>query len=199
MEMPCGLEAKMTTTYSVGYLVGSLSSTSINRRLATALKRLAASHNLELVEIPIAPVPFYSADFDASYPAEARDFKTAIEAVDAVLLVTPEYNRSVPGVLKNALDIASRPWGENSFAGKPSAVIGTSIGAIGTAVAQQHLRSILSFLASPEMAQPEAYLQTTDGLITDDGEITNEGTAEFLGSWLAAFHTHIAKSLAPVS
>ncbi|PRY64624.1 chromate reductase [Glaciihabitans tibetensis] len=189
----------MTTTYKVGYLVGSLSSVSINRRLALALERLAPARNLELVEIPIAPLPFYSADYDADYPTEAREFKSALESVDAVLLVTPEYNRSVPGVLKNALDFASRPWGQNSFAGKPSAVIGTSIGPIGTAVAQQHLRSILSFLASPEMSQPEAYIQTTDGLISPDGEVTSERTAEFLGSWLEAFHTHIAKSLAPVS
>ena len=184
------------TNYTVGFLVGSISSTSINRRLANALVKLAPQAGLTLTEIPIAGLPFYSADHDAAIPAEAAEFKRAIEAADAIV-VTPEYNRSVPGVLKNALDTASRPWGDNSFAGKPSAVIGTSTGAIGTAVAQQHLRSVLSFLASPELSQPEAYIQMRDGLITDDGEVTDESTAGFLLSWLQAVHTHIAKTLSP--
>jgi chromate reductase len=192
-------EDTMSTTFTVGYLVGSLSSTSINRALATALQRRGVAHGLELREVPIAPLPFYSPDLDGDFPQAAQDFKSALDAVDAVMLVTPEYNRSVPGVLKNALDFVSRPRGRNSFAGKPSAVIGTSVGPIGTAVAQQHLRSILSFLASPELAQPEAYIQTTEGLITPEGEVTNERTAAFLDTWLTAFHAHTAKSLAPVS
>lgn len=187
------------TTYDVGFLVGSISSTSINRRLSRALAKLAPQADLRLTEIPIADLPFYSADHDQAIPAPAAEFKRAIEAADAVVLITPEYNRSIPGVLKNALDTASRPPGENSFTGKPSAVIGASIGAIGTAVAQQHLRSVLSFLASPELAQPEAYLHMTEGLITDDGEVTNEKTEEFLLSWLQALHTHIAKTLSPVA
>ncbi|MCW5951003.1 MAG: NAD(P)H-dependent oxidoreductase [Propionibacteriaceae bacterium] len=119
-----------------------------------------------------------------------------MEAADALIIVTPEYNRSVPGVLKNALDWISRPWGENSLRGKPSAVIGTSVGAIGTAVAQQHLRGILAFLASPTLTQPEAYIHTTPGLISAEGEITNEATAEFLHDWLTAVHTHIDQTLA---
>lgn len=187
------------TTYNVGYLVGSISSTSINRRLARALEKLAPQADLQLTEIPIADLPFYSADHDQSIPAEAAAFKQKIEGSDAVIVVTPEYNRSVPGVLKNALDTASRPWGDNSFAGKPSAVIGGSIGPIGTAVAQQHLRSILSFLASPELSQPEAYIHMRDGLITEDGEVTDDSTTGFLLDWLKAVHTHIAKSLSPVS
>lgn len=187
------------TTYNVGVIVGSISSTSINRRLANALTKLAPQADLELTEIPIAALPFYSADNDGAIPAEAAEFKAAVERVDGVIIVTPEYNRSVPGVLKNALDTASRPWGDNSFAGKPSAVIGISVGAVGTAVAQQHLRSILSFLASPELAQPEGYLQLTDGLIADDGTVTNESTSEFLLSWLKAVHAHVAKNLAAVS
>ncbi|WP_223622333.1 NADPH-dependent FMN reductase [Microbacterium sp. EST19A] len=187
------------TIYNVGYLVGSISSTSINRRLARALEKLAPQADLNLSDIAISDLPFYTVDHDGAIPAEAAAFKDKIEASDAIIVVTPEYNRSVPGVLKNALDTASRPWGDNSFAGKPSAVIGTSSGAIGTAVAQQHLRSILSFLASPEMAQPEAYVQMREGLITEDGEVTDESTAEFLVSWLKAVHTHIAKSLSPVS
>jgi chromate reductase len=189
----------MTTTYDVGFLVGSISSTSINRRLSKALVKLAPQAGLNLTEIPIADLPFYSADKDGAIPAEASAFKKAIEASDAMIVITPEYNRSVPGVLKNALDTASRPWGQNSFAGKPSAVIGASIGAIGTAVAQQHLRSILSFLASPELSQPEAYVHMREGLITEDGEVTDESTTDFLLSWLSAVHTHIAKTLSPVT
>lgn len=183
------------STYSVGVLVGSLSKESINRRLLNALARLAPDASLKLDEIPIASLPLYNHDLDDDYPHEANDLKAAVEAADGIILVTPEYNRSIPGVLKNALDWASRPWGRNSFAGKPSAVIGTSPGAVGTAVAQQHLRSILSFLASPELAQPEAYIQTVPGLFNPDGEITNESMAQFLQDWLQAVHRHIAKNL----
>ncbi|WP_240747253.1 NADPH-dependent FMN reductase [Microbacterium sp. K24] len=197
--MDLGKDLSGMTTYNVGYLVGSISSTSINRRLARALVKLAPQADLQLTEISISDLPFYSADHDAAIPAEAAEFKKSIEASDAIIVVTPEYNRSVPGVLKNALDTASRPWGQNSFAGKPSAVIGGSIGPIGTAVAQQQLRSILSFLASPELSQPEAYIHMRDGLFTEDGEVTDDSTVEFLVSWLKAVHTHIAKSLSPVS
>jgi chromate reductase len=109
--------------------------------------------------------------------------------------VTPEYNRSVPGVLKNALDTASRPWGDNSFAGKPVAVIGMSVGAIGTAVAQQQLRTILAFLDAPVLTQPEAYLQSQEGLITEDGVVTDPGTEEFLLTWLRAAHAHVDAEL----
>ena len=189
----------MTTTYQVGTLVGSLSSTSINRTLFLALQRLAPAAGLELTEIPIDALPLYSQDYDEDYPEAGRELKARIEASDAILIVTPEYNRSIPGGLKNALDWSSRPWGTNSFAGRPSGVIGTSPGAVGTAVAQQHLRSILSFLASPELSQPEAYIQTTPGLFGDSGEISNADTEAFLVTWLEAFHAHIAKSLSSAS
>jgi chromate reductase len=185
-------------TYNVGVLVGSLSKDSINRQLFNALVRLAPKASLELHEIPIASLPVYNHDLDEDYPQEAKDLKSGVESADAVILVTPEYNRSIPGALKNAIDWASRPWGRNSFAGKPSAVIGTSPGSIGTAVAQQHLRGILSFLASPELAQPEAYIQTVPGLFTSSGEIADESLTQFLQDWLKAVHTHVAKSLAPV-
>ncbi len=180
------------TTLNIGFLVGSVSSTSINRRLANALVKLAPEANLNLTEIPIGHLPYYSADHDAAIPAEAAAFKQAVENADGVIIVTPEYNRSVPGVLKNALDTASRPWGQNSFDGIPSAVLGASIGQIGTALAQAHLRGILAFLNSPDLQQPEVYLQLTDGLITDDGEVTNESTKEFLLSWLRTAHDHFA-------
>ena len=146
------------TTYQVGYLIGSLARASINRKLATALVRLAPAE-LEMAEIPFKDLPLYSYDYDADFPPAARAFKDAIASVDAVLFVTPEYNRSIPGGLKNAIDWASRPYGNNSFARKPSAVIGTSPGAIGTAVAQQSLRSILGFCNSPQMNAPEAYIR----------------------------------------
>lgn len=180
------------TTHKVGYLVGSLAKGSINRKLANALVRLAPPQ-LEMAEIPFRDLPLYSYDYDADYPPAARSFKAAIAAVDAVLFVTPEYNRSIPGGLKNAIDWASRLYGTNSFARKPSAVIGTSPGAIGTAVGQQHLRSILGFCNAPQMNAPEAYIQFKPGLITDEGEVTNDGTAEFLRNFMEEFHLFIAR------
>ena len=134
--------------YTVGYLVGSLASDSINRTLSRALVRLAPPE-LTFVEISIGGLPLYSRDYDADYPPAGRALKDAIEAADAVLFVTPEYNRAVPGALKNAIDWAGRPRGTNSFSRKPSAVIGASTGKLGTAVAQQNLRSILSFCSHP--------------------------------------------------
>ena len=180
------------TTFKVGYLIGSLAWESINRKLSKALIRLAPKH-LTFTEIRIKDLPLYSYDYDAAYPPVAQAFKDAIAAVDAVLFVTPEYNRSIPGALKNAIDWASRPYGQNSFTRKPSAVIGTSPGAIGTAVAQQHLRSVLGFCNSPQMNAPEAYIQFKPGLITDEGEVTIESTAEFLKDYMAEFHQFIVR------
>lgn len=179
-------------SHTIGYIVGSISSTSINRRLATALEKLAPE-GVTLVEIPIKDLPFYSPDFDADYPQVARDFKQAIADVDGVLIITPEYSRSIPGVLKNALDWSARPWGQGSFDGKPAAVMGTSAGTISAAVAQQHLKSILSHYNAPTLGQPEGFIQSTPGLFTDEGEVTNEGTAAFLTSYLAAFDQLITR------
>jgi chromate reductase, NAD(P)H dehydrogenase (quinone) len=172
--------------YEVGYLVGSLAKGSINRRLGHALARLAPAE-LKLAEIPFRDLPLYSYDYDADFPPPARAFKAALHAVDAVVFVTPEYNRSIPGGLKNAIDWASRPYGENAFARKPSAVIGCSPGKIGTAVAQQHLKSILTFCNSPQMNAIEAYIQFTPGLITDDGEVTDASVKDFLTKYLEEF------------
>ncbi|MBO1903026.1 NAD(P)H-dependent oxidoreductase [Leucobacter weissii] len=177
----------------IGVFIGSLSAVSINRKLANALTRLAPE-GVELVEIPIAGLPLYNHDLDADYPQVARDFKQAIAEADALLYVTPEYNRSIPGALKNAIDWASRPWGQNSL-GKPSATIGASPGPISTAVAQQHLKDILLFSDAPVLGQPEGYIQFTEGLITDDGEVTNDGTAEFLRNWITAFASFAEKQL----
>ncbi|HET7162858.1 MAG TPA: NADPH-dependent FMN reductase [Rhodanobacteraceae bacterium] len=180
------------TTYKVGYFVGSLARQSLNRKLSKALVRLAPPE-LSMSEIPFKDLPLYSYDYDADYPPVARTFKQQIADADAVLFVTPEYNRSIPGGLKNAIDWASRPWGRNSFAHKPSAIIGTSPGAIGTAIAQQSLRSVLCFCNSPLMNVLEAYIQFTPGLIDDDGQVSSDATAEFLRNYMAEFSAFITR------
>lgn len=182
------------TTYSVGYLIGSLAKASINRKLANALVRLAP-RTLSMREISFGELPLYSYDYDSDFPAVARTFKDAIASVDAVLFVTPEYNRSIPGGLKNAIDWASRPYGNNAFTRKPSAIIGTSPGAIGTAVAQQNLRSVLAFCNSPQMNAPEAYIQFTPGLIGEDGKVSVESTEKFLQNFMNEFSTFIGRVL----
>jgi chromate reductase, NAD(P)H dehydrogenase (quinone) len=179
-------------SFTVGYFVGSLSSTSLNRKLATALVRLAPKE-LAFTEIPIRDLPLYSSDFDKAYPPVGVKFKEQLAAVDAVLFVTPEYNRSIPGSLKNAIDWASRPYGKNSFARKPSATIGTSPGKIGTAVAQQHLKSILSFCNSPQMNAIEAFIQFTPEMISDDGQVKDSSTEEFLANYMKEFAGFIGR------
>ena len=180
--------------FEVGYLIGSLATKSINRRLASALVKLAPPA-LSMKEIAIRDLPLYSYDYDSDYPEVATRYKGAIADMDAVLFVTPEYNRSIPGALKNAIDWASRPYGQNVFTRKPSAVIGTSPGAIGTAVGQQHLRSVLSFCNSPQMNAPEAYIQFQPDLIDEDGNVTNESTREFLKTYMAEFAIFIERVL----
>lgn len=181
-------------TFKVGYIIGSLARRSINRKLATALVKLAPE-SLKMQEIPIRDLPLYSYDLDDDFPEVARRFKESIAAADAVLFVTPEYNRSIPGALKNAIDWASRPHGQNAFARKASAVIGASTGSIGTAVAQQHLRSILGYCKSPQMNAVEAYIQFTPDLIDDDGNIAKESTREFLRGYMAEFRQFIERVL----
>jgi chromate reductase len=180
------------THFKVGYLIGSLSSTSINRKLARALTKLAPPQ-LEMFEISFRDLPAYSPDFDPDYPPVARAFKDAIKGADAILFVSPEYNRSIPGALKNAIDWASRPYGQNAFARKPAAVIGASPGSIGTAVGQQSLRAVLGFCNAPQMTSPEAYIQFTPGLVTDDGEVTVASTKEFLQNYMHEFAQFIQR------
>lgn len=181
-------------TYQVGYFIGSLSSASINRVLSKALIRLAPE-DLEFTEIPIGDLPLYSPDFDSDYPAEARALKEAIAGSDAVLFVTPEYNRSIPGALKNAIDWASRPWGENSFDHIPAAVVGASVGSIGTAVAQQSLRGVLSYCNARQMTAPEAYIQFSDEVFGSDGEVHAADTEDFLRGFMGEFRDHIERVL----
>lgn len=180
--------------YKVGYFVGSLSSTSINRELSRALVRLAPE-DLELTEIPIRDLPLYSPDYDSDYPPEAVALKDAIRRADAVLFVTPEYNRSIPGALKNAIDWASRPWGQNAFDHIPAAVIGASIGQIGTALAQQSLRGVLSFCNARQMTAPEAYIQYSPEVFPGDGAVADETTRAFLTTYMAEFRDYIIRVL----
>lgn len=169
----------------VAVLVGSLREKSINRALARAIEKQMPD-GVEFDYLPIGELPLYNQDMDADYPAAAVAFKKRIEAADAVLVVTPEYLRSIPGVLKNALDVASRPWGTNVLAGKPAAVAGASVGAVGTAAAQQHLRAILAHMDAPTLGQPEVFVQYRDGMFDDDGAATGD-TADFLQGFADRF------------
>ncbi len=180
--------------YKVGYFVGSLSSHSINRLLSKALIRLSPEE-LEFTEIPIKDLPLYSPDYDADFPPVAVALKEAIAAADALLFITPEYNRSIPGGLKNALDWASRPSGQNSFHHLPAAIIGASPGRIGTAVGQQSLRAVLSFCNVRQMTAPEAYITFAPGLVTADGEVTDPKIAAFLETFMEEFRTHVMRVL----
>jgi len=163
----------------VAVLVGSLRKDSFNRQLARAVEKLAPA-DFSFEHLRIDNLPLYDQDFDGDYPAEGKRLKQEVEAADALLFVTPEYNRSIPGVLKNAIDIASRPWGTNSFAGKPGAVIGISVGATGTALSQQHLRNVLAYLDVPTLGQPEVFVQNKEGMFDAEGGIGIESTRKFL-------------------
>ena len=164
---------------NVAVLVGSLRKDSINLKLARAVERLASAE-LKFDYLQIGNLPLYTQEFDAEYPPVCQRLKESIRAADALLFVTPEYNRSVPGVLKNAIDIASRPYGTNAFAGKPGAVIGASIGAPGAAMAQQHLRNVLAYLDVPTLGQPEVFIHFKDGMFDSAGKIESASTQKFL-------------------
>ncbi|MCF2707117.1 NAD(P)H-dependent oxidoreductase [Arcanobacterium haemolyticum] len=167
------------------YLVGSLAKDSINRGLSKALVA-NAPEGVELVEFPIADLPVYNRDFDADFPQVAKDLKAAIEGADGIVLVTPEHNRMYSAALHNALEWSSRPWGSMSLAGKPVATIGASPSGIGTAAAQQHLRSTLVFFGSKVMGQPEGYIDAIKAELTPEGSV-NDGAKKVLADWVAAF------------
>ena len=166
-------------------VVGSLRAESFNRQLAEALTRLPAAEGHDFSFLEIGDLPLYDQDDDAAPPDQAQRLKREIRAADGVLFVTPEYNRSIPGVLKNAIDHASRPYGDSAWAGKPAGVIGTSPGAPGTAMAQQHLRNVLAYLDMPTLGQPEAFVQWKDGLV-EAGQV-GPGSRDFLGGWMERF------------
>lgn len=176
--------------HQIAVLVGSLRRESLNRRLADGLARLAPS-GFTLTQSRIDDLPLYNQDDDAAQAAPVKRLKAEIAAADGVLFVTAEYNRSFPGVLKNALDHASRPYGQSVWAGKPAGVLGVSVGAIGTAVAQQHLRTVLAYLDMPTLGQPEVFIQAKDGLFADDGAI-GEGSRAFLQGWMDRYVAWVA-------
>ena len=176
----------MALALDVAVIVGSVRKDSLNRKLAGALAALAPD-NLKLSLIPIADLPLYNPDLDDSPPAPWTALRARIKAADAVLFVTPEHNRSVPAALKNALDLASRPYGSNVWSGKPGAVISASPSGIGGFGANHHLRQSLVFLNVPVLQQPEAYIGHADALFDEAGKLTNESTRKFLGGFLAAF------------
>jgi len=167
----------------IGYIIGSLRKDSFNRRLASALIRLGPP-DFNFKELRIGDLPLYNQDDDRSQAPEVQRLKSELRAVDALIFFTPEYNRSIPGVLKNAIDHASRPYGQSAWAGKPAGVIGTSPGAISTAVAQLHLRTILAYLDMPTLGQPEAYIQMNDAFFDEGGHIANADTRKFLQGWM---------------
>jgi chromate reductase len=169
----------------IAVLVGSLRRESFNRRLADALVRLGPD-DFEFSRPRIDDLPLYNQDDDANQADAVQRLKREISASQGLIFVTPEYNRSVPGVLKNAIDHASRPYGKNAWQGKPAGMIGVSIGAIGTSMAQQHLRNILAYVDVPTLAQPEAFIQAKDGLFDADGNI-GAASREFVQQWMNAF------------
>ena len=179
-------------SYKIGFVVGSLRKGSINRQLAKALMLLLPK-NFQAELIEIADLPLYNQDLDGKQPETVMRFKKQVAAMDGIVFVTAEYNRSIPGVLKNALDQGSRPYGDNSWQGKPAGVLGASIGAIGSAMAQQHLRNVLTFLAMPTLTQPEVFLHFEDGMIDAQGHITTERTQKYLQGWVDAYTAWVQK------
>lgn len=181
------------TQHKVAVLVGSLRKDSFNRQMANALIKLAPS-DFSFTHVEISDLPLYNQDDDANQAGSVKRLKSAISAADSVLFVTPEYNRSIPGVLKNAIDHASRPYGQNSWAGKPAGVLGVSVGAAGTCMAQQHLRNVLAYLNMPTLGQPEAFVQAKEGLFDGAGNI-GAGSREFLQNWMDQYAVWVRRLL----
>jgi chromate reductase len=170
------------SNYEIIVVVGSLRRESLNRKLANAVMKLApADFSFKIAKID--DLPLYNQDDDANQAAPVKRLKAEIAAATGVLFVTAEYNRSVPGVLKNAIDNASRPYGQNAWAGKPAGILGVSIGGIGTALAQQHLRNILAYLDMPTLAAPEVFIHAKEGLFDEAGNI-GPGSKAFLQGWM---------------
>lgn len=182
--------------FRIAVFVGSLRKESYNLKTANALIALAPE-SLSLKIINIASLPFFNEDLEATPPKEWTVLREEINAADGVLFLTPEYNRSVPAVLKNALDVGSRPYGQNSWDGKPGAIVSVSIGNISGFGANHHLRQSLVFVNVPAMAQPEAYIADASGLFDDEGNLTNESTKEFLKKFMEAFEKWIERIAEP--
>ena len=177
--------------YPIAVIVGSLRKDSINRKLATALAKMAPA-DFKLTQLRIDDLPLYNQDHDNSQAESVLRFKSEVAASKGVLFVTPEYNRSIPGVLKNAIDHASRPYGQSVWGGKPAGVIGASVGSIGTAMAQQHLRNILAYLNAPTLGQPEGFLHVKDGFFDANGNI-GEASRGFVQGWVDQYVAWVKK------
>jgi len=181
-----------TNRFQVGLIIGSLRRDSINRKLADGLRRLAPQ-TLLFKELKIDDLPPYNQDDDTNQPTPTKRLKGELQASQALLFVTPEYNRSIPGVLKNVLDHASRPYGQNAWAGKPTGILSASLGAHGGAMAQQHLRNILAYLDVPTMGQPEAFIHVKEGFFDVNGDVADADSKKFLQKWLGRYVAWIQK------
>ena len=180
--------------YQIAVIVGSLRQDSFNRKLANAIVKLAPSE-FSFRQVQINDLPLYNQDDDANQTESVKRLKNEIKAAQGLLFVTPEYNRSIPGVLKNAIDHASRPYGQSAWAGKPAGILGASIGVIGTAMSQQHLRNVLAYLDVPTLGQPEAFIQVKDGLFDEAGNIGTD-SSQFLQNWMNLYVAWVKKHVA---
>jgi chromate reductase, NAD(P)H dehydrogenase (quinone) len=181
-------------TYQIAVVVGSLRKDSFNRKLASAIVKLAPPE-FTFKQLKIDDLPLYNQDNDANPAESVIRLKNEIKGAQGILFVTPEYNRSIPGVLKNAIDHASRPYGQNAWAGKPAGVMGASIGSIGTALAQQHLRNILAYLDVRTLGQPEAFIHVKDGFFDETGNLGAD-SRQFLQNWMDVFVAWVKKHAA---
>jgi chromate reductase len=179
----------------IAVVVGSLRRESLNRKLADAIVKLAPPE-FSFEHVPIGDLPLYNQDDDGKPPPSVVRLKERITAAHGLLFVTPEYNRALPGVLKNAIDHASRPYGQNAWAGKPAGVLGASVGAAGTAVAQQQLRTVLAYLDVPTLGQPEAFIHAKEGFFDEAGDIASAGSKKFLQTWMDRYVAFLRKHLA---
>lgn len=177
--------------YQIAVVVGSLRKDSFNRKLANAIEKLVPPE-FSFKQLQISDLPLYNQDDDANQAESVKRLKAEITAAQGLLFVTAEYNRSIPGVLKNAIDHASRPYGQNAWAGKPAGVLGASIGAMGTSMAQQHLRNVLAYLDMPTLGQPEAFIHVKDGLFDEAGNIGAD-SKEFLQNWINRYFAWVKK------
>jgi chromate reductase len=176
----------------IAVVIGSLRKDSINRKLALALAALGPK-DFTFEHVRIDDLPLFNQDHEKEPTDAVKRLKSEISAAQGVIFVTPEYNRSIPGVLKNAIDQGSRPYGQSAWAGKPAGVIGTSGGQIGSAMAQQHLRNVLAYLDMPTLGQPEAFIQFKEGLVDEKGHVTVDATRQFLQKWMDAYVAWVKK------
>lgn len=180
--------------YRIAVIVGSLRKDSLNRMMANAVVKLAPP-DFSFEQSQIGDLPLYNQDGDANQAESVKRLKAEIAASQGLLFVTAEYNRSIPGVLKNAIDNASRPYGQSAWAGKPAGVMGVSVGPIGTAAAQQHLRNVLAYLDVRTLGQPEAYIHAKEGLFDEAGDI-GAGSRKFLQKWMDQYVAWVKKHAA---